>query len=172
MSLPNQWVIAPPPKTLIVGVADMIASNDANAELITYSLGSCLGVAVYDPVSKVGGLLHLMLPDSSISPEKAAKHPFMFADTGLPRLFHNLYSFGGVKSRLVVKVAGGAHLQGDQHVFNIGGRNVQSLRNILAQNGVTPAALDVGGHTSRTLRMRLSDGRISIQSPGMTAYTL
>ena len=75
----------------------MISCNDAGADLVTHSLGSCIGVTAYDPVRKVGGLLHLMLPDSSIDATKAAKHPFMFADTGLPRLFHAVYALGGEK---------------------------------------------------------------------------
>src|SRR5262245_51470130 len=78
MSAPMKWVIAAPKKTLVVGVADMVVSNDAGSEIVTYSLGSCLGITVYDPAKKVGGLLHLMLPDSSIDSEKAVKAPFMF----------------------------------------------------------------------------------------------
>ena len=67
----TQWVIAPPKKTLVIGVADMAASNDPGAELVTYSLGSCLGISVYDPVKRAGGILHVMLPSSAIDTEKA-----------------------------------------------------------------------------------------------------
>lgn len=111
------WVIAPPRKSFVVGVGDMIASNDPAAEIVTHSLGSCLGVMVYDPVHKVGGLLHFMLPDSTIDPIKAVKSPFMFADTGLPRLFRTVYGLGGEKARLQVKVAGGARFLDDQLLF-------------------------------------------------------
>ena len=100
----GKWVIAPPRKTLVVGVADMVVSNDSSAEIVTYSLGSCLGVTIYDPVKKIGGLLHLMLPDSKIDAAKAASMPYMFVDTGLPRLFHAAYNLGptaaGSRSRL------------------------------------------------------------------------
>src|ERR1700677_635414 len=104
----GKWVIAPPRKTFVVGVADMVVSNDTSAEIVTYSLGSCLGITIYDPVKKIGGLLHIMLPDSTIDAAKAMSAPFMFVDTGVPRLFHAAYNLGADRNRLAVKVAGGA----------------------------------------------------------------
>src|SRR3954471_7007169 len=85
---------------VVVGVGDMSVSNNPSITLSTYALGSCIGVAVYDPGVKVGGLLHLMLPDSSISPAKATAQPAMFADTGLPLLFRSLGGFKAERSRL------------------------------------------------------------------------
>jgi chemotaxis protein CheD len=168
----NQWVIAPPRKTLVVGVADMAVSNDSSAEIVTYSLGSCLGVTIYDPVRKIGGLLHLMLPDSRIDAAKAASAPFMFVDTGVPRLFHAAYHLGADRSRLVVKVAGGAQLLDAQGIFNIGTRNFDALEKLLAQNGFLPHAADVGGLSSRTLRLDLTTGLVTIKSPGANLYSL
>jgi chemotaxis protein CheD len=72
---------------IVVGISDLKVSGNAGDILITYALGSCVGVAVYDPVGKVGGLLHFMLPDSSIDETKAKRNPAMFADTGIPLLF-------------------------------------------------------------------------------------
>src|SRR5919109_4013944 len=92
----------------IVGVADMKISVQPGDQLITYALGSCLGIAIHDPVAKVGGLLHVMLPLSTIDPAKAAENPSMFVDTGVPQLFISCYKAGAQKHRLVVKVAGGA----------------------------------------------------------------
>lgn len=172
MALPTTWVIPPPKKAYIVGVADMIASNQANGELVTYSLGSCLGVTVYDPIKKAGGLLHLMLPDSSIDAVKAKNAPFMFVDTGVPKLFHAVYGLGGEKSRLVVKVAGGAQFLDEKQVFNIGQRNIAALQVLFARNGVTPQTMDVGGTTCRTMRLELSTGQVTIQSPGLAPYKL
>jgi chemotaxis protein CheD len=172
MSAPSPWVIPAPRKVLIAGVADMVASNDRSAELVTYSLGSCLGVAIYDPVTKVGGLLHLMLPDSSINPAKGVTNPFMFVDTGVPQLFHAVYGMGGEKSRLIVKVAGGAQFLDEKKIFNIGARNWTALEEILARNGVRTSASDVGGRISRTVRLDLSTGRLSIQVPGSEIYSL
>lgn len=170
--MPSRWVIPAPKINLVVGVADMNASNDAGAELITYSLGSCLGVAVYDPVRKVGGLLHLMLPDSRIDPAKAVTAPHMFVDTGVPQLFKTVYSLGGDRSRLIIKVAGGAQFLDDQRTFNIGERNIQAFEEIIARNGLTIHARDLGGFNSRTLRFSLATGDVSIHSPGSAPYRL
>lgn len=166
------WVIPPPRKTLVVGVADMVVSNDPSAELVTYSLGSCLGVTVYDAQKKIGGLLHLMLPDSKIDPVKAVDVPCMFVDTGVPRLFQLVCELGAERFRLVVKVAGGAQLLDEKGIFNIGERNYQAIAGLLARNGYTIHARDVGGLSSRTLRMDLTTGNVSIKTPGATAYLL
>jgi len=155
-----------------VGVADMVVSNDASAELVTYSLGSCLGITIYDPVKKIGGLFHVMLPDSTIDSVKAAGVPFMFMDTGLPRLFHAAYNLGADRSRLSVKVAGGAQLLDERGVFNIGGRNFQALTDLIARNGLVIHSQDVGGMSSRTLRLDLANGNVTIKSPGFDAYPL
>src|SRR5690242_365262 len=90
---------------VVVGVGDMGVSNNASFTLSTYALGSCVGVAAYDPLMKVGGLLHIMLPDSSISLEKAQKQPAMFADTGLPLLLRSLIGLKADLSRLRVLLA-------------------------------------------------------------------
>lgn len=168
----STWVIPQSKKSLVVGVADMVASNDPSAELVTYSLGSCLGVTVYDPLKKAGGLLHLMLPDSTINLEKATAEPYMFVDTGVPRLFKAVYSLGGDRSRVVVKVAGGAQFFDSQGSFNIGERNCLALQALLARNGHSIHAQDVGGTSSRTLRLDLSNGIVSISSPGLKPYPL
>ncbi len=166
------WVIPTPKKSLVVGVADMIASNDANAELVTYSLGSCLGVTVYDPLIKVGGLLHLMLPDSSIDAVKASTVPSMFVDTGVPRLFKTIFNLGANRNRVIIKVAGGAQFLDQQRTFNIGERNIRAFEEIIARNGVAIYARDLGGISSRTLRFDLATGNVSIHSPGMAPRPL
>src|SRR6266496_2326919 len=102
MPVTGKWVATPPRKTLVVGVADMVTSNDASAELVTYSLGSCLGVTAYDLERKIGGLLHLMLPDSSIDAVKAATLPLMFVDTGIPRLFRAVCNLGADRRSIIL----------------------------------------------------------------------
>ena len=166
------WVIPQARKLLVVGVADMVASNDTSAELVTYSLGSCLGITVYDPQKKAGGLLHLMLPDSSINPVKAASEPYMFVDTGVPRLFKAVYNLGADRSRVIVKVVGGAQFFAPQGAFNIGERNCAALRALLDRNGYTIHAEDVKGTHSRTLRLDLANGSVLISSPGLSPYRI
>jgi chemotaxis protein CheD len=168
----TKWVISPPRKTLVVGVADMVASNDGTAEIVTYSLGSCLGITIYDPLKKIGGLLHIMLPDSNIDPVKAGAMPYMFVDTGVPRLFHAAYNLGADRTRLVVKVAGGSQLLDEKGIFNIGLRNTEAFKKLLAQQGLKIHACETGGITSRTLRLDLANGDTTIKSPGTDAYPL
>lgn len=149
---------------VVVDIADFAVSGDTAAALITYSLGSCLGVSVWDPVVRVGGLLHYMLPESSLSPEKAKSNPAMFCDTGIPRLFRAVYELGGVKSRLVVKVAGGSQLLDDNGTFNIGKRNYLALRKIFWKNGVMISGEDVGGSISRTVKLHVATGQVTVKT--------
>ena len=107
---------------IIVGVSDMKISGDAESQIVTYSLGSCIGVAVHDPVARVGGILHFMLPESGLDPAKARKNPYMFADTGIPSLFKSAYKLGAKKQRMKVIVVGGGQVLDLQGFFNIGKR--------------------------------------------------
>jgi chemotaxis protein CheD len=150
----------------------MVVSNDSSAEIVTYSLGSCLGITIYDPVKKIGGLLHIMLPDSTIDAAKAVSAPFMFVDTGVPRLFHAAYQLGADRGRLLVKVAGGAQLLDQEGIFNIGIRNIAALEKLLAQNGLKAHAMDTGGLSSRTVRLDLTNGQVSVKPPGTPPYLL
>jgi len=149
---------------VVVDIADLAVSNDPAESLITYSLGSCIGVVVHDPAAHVGGLLHYMLPDSQLSPEKARLSPAMFCDTGVPKLFRAAYELGAAKQRLVVKVAGGAQLLDDNGTFNIGKRNYLALRKIFWKNGVLIAAENVGGSLSRTVRLDVATGAVTVKS--------
>jgi len=153
--------------SLMVGVGDCKVSNSADSVLVTYALGSCIAVAIHDPIASVGGLLHFMLPESSLNPDKAGQNPFMFADTGIPLLFHAAYGLGAEKRRLVVRAAGGAQVMDDGGVFNIGKRNHLALRKILWRAGVMIHAEEVGGTASRTVRLEVSSGRLWIRGPGM-----
>jgi len=148
----------------VVDIADFAVSKDPRDTLVTYSLGSCIGVAIWDPEARVGGLLHYMLPESSLSPDKAKANPAMFADTGVPALFRAAYELGATKKRLVVKVAGGSQLLDDNGTFNIGKRNYVMLRKIFWKNGILIDKEDVGGSISRTLRLRCNEGRLTLKT--------
>jgi chemotaxis protein CheD len=144
---------------LIVGVSDMIVSKDPDGVLVTYSLGSCIGIAVFDPVARVGGLLHYMLPESSLDGAKAAANPFMFADTGIPRLFKSVYELGGIKSRMRVIMVGGSHVLDQKGFFNIGKRNEMAARKLFHRNNVVIDFAETGGNGNRTIRLAVKDGR-------------
>lgn len=154
-------------KLITVDIADLAVSNDTTSTLVTYALGSCIAVIVYDPVLRCGGMIHYMLPISKKSPEKAAKNPAMFADTGIPLLFENMYALGCRKSDLVVKVAGGGQLYDDKGTFNIGKRNYTIMRKMFWKNNIIISAEDVGGAKSRTAKLRLADGRVTIKIKGI-----
>ncbi|MBU0639184.1 MAG: chemotaxis protein CheD [Planctomycetes bacterium] len=149
---------------LVVDIADLAVSNDTDTTLITYSLGSCIGVAIWDPDAKVGGMAHFMLPESKLSPEKAKHNPGMFCDTAIPKLFRSAYELGAVKKRLVVKIAGGGQLLDDSGTFNIGKRNYLALRKIFWKNGVMIDGEDVGGAASRTVRLYVKTGLTTVKT--------
>jgi chemotaxis protein CheD len=151
---------------VVVGMADCQISKSPEAVLVTYALGSCIAVAIHDAVAGVGGLLHYMLPESGISPARAAENPYMFADTGIPLLFRRAYEQGAEKRRLVVRVAGGAQVMDKEGVFNIGKRNYLALRKILWKAGVLVEGEDVGGNTSRTVRLEVGSGRFWLRGAG------
>jgi chemotaxis protein CheD len=147
----------------VVGVADMVVSGSPDELLITYSLGSCIAVVIFDPVACVGGMLHYMLPESSLDQEKAAKNPFMFADTGITRLFKSSYQMGAKKENIVVKTAGGAQMLDSNGLFNIGKRNYLAMRKIFWKNNVAIAAEHVGGEVNRTVRLEMDTGRVILK---------
>ncbi|MBN2331536.1 MAG: chemotaxis protein CheD [Deltaproteobacteria bacterium] len=141
----------------------MKISATSTDTLVTYSLGSCIGVAIYDPVVKVGGMLHYMLPDASINKDKGVKNPYMFANTGIPLLFKTCYQHGAEKKRLVVKVAGGGQIMDESGVFNIGKRNYAILRKMFWKNNILIDSEDIGGMVNRTMYLRLSDGQLMLK---------
>lgn len=149
-----------------VGISDMYVTCDPEDVVITYSLGSCVGVTLYDPVAKVGGMVHCMLPLSKIDPDKAAQKPYMFTDTGVTALLQSVFNMGATRANLIVKVAGAASLLDEKGLFKIGERNYTVLRKVLWKNNLLIAAEDVQGTISRTLLLYMKDGRTTIRSAG------
>ena len=153
----------------IVQVGDMAVGKRGD-EIVTYALGSCLGLMVYDPVAHVGGMLHAMLPLSKINPEKAETNPYMFVDKGGPILFKEVYGLGGQKERLIVKAVGCGSPMGKNEMFKIGERNYTVLKKLLWKNGILLKAEEVGGDISRTVHFEISTGRVIIRSGRQERY--
>ena len=151
---------------ITVGVSDMKKSRDLDSVLVTYSLGSCIAIAIFDPVAKAAGLLHYMLPESSLDAAKAAANPFMFADTGIPRLFKSVYELGGEKSRMRVIMVGGSQVLDQKGFFNIGKRNEMAARKLFHRNNVVIDFSDTGGNGNRTLRLAVRDGKCWLKESG------
>jgi len=149
----------------IIVVGDMKTGEQEDL-LVTYALGSCLGLIVYDPEIKIGGILHAMLPLSKINRDKAQANPFMFVDTGVPTLFKTLYKMGAEKSRLVVKAAGCGNPMGRNEMFKIGERNYTVLKKLLWKNNILLKTEDIGGTKSRTVNFNLSTGQTIVSSNG------
>lgn len=157
---------------LAVGVGDLKVSAKQEETLVTYGLGSCIGITIWDPVSRVGGLLHFMLPESQSDPVKARDNPALYADTGIPLLFKSAYQLGADKKRLLVRVAGGAQVLDGDGVFNIGKRNYLAMKKIFWKAGVMIHAEEVGSNISRTLRLDVGSGKLLLQEAGEEAREL
>lgn len=152
--------------TLTVDISAMQVSSTPSDVIVTYSLGSCVGVTVYDPVACVGGMIHCMLPLSKIDPEKAQARPCMFVDTGVPALLQAMFKLGATKKNLIVKVAGAGSPLGRDQVFKIGQRNYTVLRKLLWKNGILIQGENVGGASARTLYLDIASGRTIMKADG------
>ena len=150
----------------IVDIADMKLSNDEDDIIVTYSLGSCVGLTLYDPVKKLGGMIHCMLPLSKIDTARAKSSPYMFVDVGVTKFLQEMFARGARKSSIVAKVAGGASMLDDSNMFNIGKRNYSLLSKLLDKNQIKISGEDVGGTVSRTVFLYVATGETTIRSNG------
>jgi chemotaxis protein CheD len=151
---------------IIIGMADCRIGYVAGQVLVTYALGSCIGLAVYDPQAAVGGLLHLMLPDSGIDPALGRSTPYMFADTGIPLLVEQVCGRGASKRRLMVCAVGAAHMMDRVNSFDVGKRNYLATRRALWKAGLLLHSQAVGGSDARTMRLEIGSGRLWLQEAG------
>jgi chemotaxis protein CheD len=151
-----------------VGVADLKMSSIFDDVLITYALGSCLGITVYDFRKKRAGLLHCMMPDSSLDLAKAAGNPCLYVDSGMKALLDGFYKKGSRKGDLIIRVAGGSSSKENEaeDFFQIGRRNFVSLRKYLWDEGLMLKAFDVGGYGSRTVTLEVGSGKMLIKARG------
>jgi chemotaxis protein CheD len=147
----------------IAGVGDWVCFDDPGATLVTYALGSCVGVTAYDPQARCGGMLHFMLPESSLNLDKARLKPGMFCDTGLSALLSDLQVLGASQSRLRVHLAGGATVLDPNGRFDIGRRNILAVKRRLWELGLMVEDEDTGGERSRTLKLSLKDGKVTVR---------
>ena len=152
---------------VVIDISDAKVSDNPADVLVTYSLGSCIGVCLYDPALHVGGMLHYQLPTSTMEPSRAQEKPFMFADTGMKLLVDKLLSMGVNKKRMQIRLAGGATMSTGPQGFDIGKRNYLAIRKILWSNGMIIDAEDVGGNVARSLYLDMADGTVTIRSNGL-----
>ena len=152
------------PELIRVGMADYKVGK-APATIISYGLGSCIGISLYDPQLKVGGLLHIMLPDSTQA--RGSDNPAKFADTGLPLMLKDVLAMGASKARLVAKIAGGAQMfafANATDVMRVGARNAEASKKMLKELGIRLIAEDTGGTYGRTVSKNLEDGSYIVKT--------
>lgn len=147
-----------------VGMADYKVGRSPST-LISYGLGSCIGVSLYDPQRKIGGLLHIMLPDSTQA--RSSENPAKFADTGIPLMINDVIALGASRSRLVAKIAGGAQMfafSNATDIMRVGTRNAETCKQILKRNGIRVIAEDTGGNYGRTVSIDLNTGSYKVKT--------
>ncbi|MCX5864804.1 MAG: chemotaxis protein CheD [Deltaproteobacteria bacterium] len=156
-------------KTKIVGVGEFAVSKDPEEVIKTFALGSCVAVIFLHKPTRTVGLIHVALPESSISPEIVRDRPGYFADTGIHAILQKMAAIamppGSLAQGMVVKIAGGANVMDTNNTFNIGKRNVLALKKILWPLGMGPVTEDVGGNISRTVSVSVGTGKIVLSSP-------
>lgn len=149
---------------IVVGISDLRCSADKEASIVTYALGSCIGVGAYDPVGAVGGLLHFLLPDSRQDADRALTQPATYADTGIPLLIRAMERIGADRRRMRVRLAGGAQILDDSAQLAVGKRNYMAARKLLWQMGVIVEMEAVGGSVSRNLGITVGTGEFWVQT--------
>ena len=155
-----------------VGMADLQVCKSPDV-LTTLGLGSCVGVALYDPITKVSGLLHLMLPDSTKirNNENLAK----FADTGIQELIRQMLLIGANRSRIVAKIAGGAQMfamKSTNDLLRVGERNIEAAKENLVKSNIRIISEETGFNYGRTVELYAETGSFIIKSVGKPLKTI
>ncbi len=146
-----------------VGISDLKVCR-APDTVVTYALGSCIGICMADTVAGVGGLSHIMLPDSTQS-QNGKDMPMRFADTAVPMLINQLLAMGASRSRLTAKIAGGAVMfAAASDRFNIGERNIAAVTEALKKANIPIVAKDVGLDYGRTVYFYPETGIMEVKA--------
>lgn len=149
-----------------VGLGEQAISRNPEEVLAAYGLGSCIGVAMTDPVARLSGLLHAVLPYGK--KEGNGANASKYVESGIERLVASLVREGANRARLAVRIVGGANMltPGVTRSFDIGTRNIEAAKTTLSRLNLPISALDVGGHTGRTVRVYVANGRVTVRVVG------
>jgi len=150
----------------MVGISDLKVVRHQHALLMTHALGSCVGISIWDPMTRVSGMLHYMLPQPASEQMAGSKPMAMFGTSGIPALFNLAYELGAEKSRLIVCAAGAASLLNDDSIFQIGRRNRAMMHKLFWKNGIPVAAEDMEGPDTRTMSLDTASGCVLIRKRG------
>lgn len=166
-------VLALSTETIAVGLGDVCVTDDAAKSLAAYGLGSCIGVCVYDPIAKVGGIAHVVLPVSN--PSAPGPPSTKYADVAVPALLQQILKLGSSKRRLTVKLIGGARMiqaAGFDDTIEMGARNLEMVKKALAAEGLTIAATETGGHQGRSVWLHMDSCRVMVRVAGCEPWEL
>lgn len=157
-----------------IGMSQIEVSSKPGTILTAPSLGSCIGLAIYDPVSKIGGMAHIVLPESAKT-LKENENQGKYADTAIPEILKKMFSMGANKNKFIIKMAGGAqmfNLQKGANVLNIGFRNTIAVKSALSKEGLEITKSDTGGNKGRTFKLDVQTGAFSVKIIGQTEVEL
>ncbi|MDI6704695.1 MAG: chemotaxis protein CheD [Bacillota bacterium] len=155
-----------------IGMADLSAARDPSV-LITLGLGSCVGICLYDPINKIIGMAHVMLPSSADIKNNGNKAKF--ADTAINVLIEHMSDLGANRSRLTAKIAGGAQMfsfKSANDLMRIGERNVEAVKRELEKHSIPVIAEDVGGNYGRSIEFDSANGELRIKTIGHGKKTI
>ena len=158
-------------QSVAVGLGEIAVTRQTNCVLVAYGLGSCVGLAVYDPIGLVAGMLHAVLPRC----RQGDSTPSKFVDTGIPILVAEMERCGAKAQRLQWYAAGGSQMlvaPGFKGMFNIGQQNVEVLREVFAQYGFILRNTSLGGHVGRTFKLYGRNGRVTVRFAGQAENDL
>jgi chemotaxis protein CheD len=161
--------LSQPPISVMTAVnfCELKISQNPAETLVAFSIGSGIVVSIYDPVTRTGGMLSVVLPESStMSPEKAERHPYTFADTGLAALLEAFEDIGAQTENMKIVIAGGAQIMDQKAEFNIGLKNHQAVSAFFINKNLSIDHEDIGGISRRTLSLHIGSGCNIIQTIG------
>ncbi len=159
-------------RVITIGIAESQISKSPD-KIVTLGLGSCVGLVLYDPAAKIGGMVHIMLPTAPKGTD--ATNKYKFADTGIAELIRAMVASGAARARLAAKAAGGAHMFNTNYntdVMNVGQRNIEMCRKVLKENAIAIVAEDMGGTSGRSIEFCCSSNALQIRtvSPRAVKY--
>jgi chemotaxis protein CheD len=149
-----------------VGLAELAVSKEPTDILTVLGLGSCIALCAFDPVARVGGLAHMVLPRCRVETDEFGIK-VKYIETGVPWLLQKMYKQGVQKSNLIIKIAGGARMMnipGNNNILDIGQKNIVQVKETLAKEGLRICAEDLGGGLGRSVRFYVETGKIQVKA--------
>jgi chemotaxis protein CheD len=153
-------------KTTNVGMGELVVSRDPSDVIACIGLGSCIAMCIWDPVARMGGVAHMLLPTSRSNAEMMGS-PAKYITNGVPNLINRMIKSGSSRHNLIIKITGGArmlNIPGENNILDIGQRNIIEVRAVMKRENIPLIAEDVGGTSGRSMQLFMDTGRIMVRS--------